>query len=224
MKKITLVLATMLLSVTYATAAKLTSDSNHTNKNSINNYRFAQPIMFVERGIEFLVFQNGEFDFNTDRSSGYSNNYKRKNRSRYGSNNSRYGSPGVRVDYKRTRGVYISHDRYGRVRRVGNIFVNYDAHGRVKRIGSVYMRYQHRKLKQVGGLRLQYNRRGGLMSIKGQVNYSNQGCGFCGTSGCSTSHFDNKWNERDDWQENDRDDYYYKKGNKSKKNRRSRSQ
>ena len=29
------------------------------------DYRHAEPIVFVERGIEFYVFPNGEFDFNT---------------------------------------------------------------------------------------------------------------------------------------------------------------
>ena len=29
------------------------------------DYRYADPIVFMERGIEFYVFPNGEFDFNT---------------------------------------------------------------------------------------------------------------------------------------------------------------
>ena len=28
-------------------------------------YNYAQPIQFVERGVEFLIFPDGSFDFNT---------------------------------------------------------------------------------------------------------------------------------------------------------------
>jgi len=231
MKKITLVLATMLLSVTFSTTAKATSDPNQSDLRNSNRYRFSQPIMFMERGIEFYVFHNGEFDFNTKRPSGYSNiNYK-NNRSRHYGINRSYGAPGVRYKYNRNKGVLVTHDRLGRVHRVGNVFINYDAYGRVKRIGSVYMKYYRRNLEQVGGLQLQYNRWGKLISITGKVKYVDKGCGFCGMTGCSTSHLGDDynddhhddWNDRDDWQDDNIDVYYYKKAKNRLKNRRSRS-
>lgn len=85
----------------------------------------------------------------------------------------------------------MSHDRFGRARRIGNVFINYDYAGRVKRIGSVYIQYRHRLLKQVGGLHIQYNRWGDMISTRGKVNRSNQGCGFCGMTGCTADHFQN---------------------------------
>ena len=51
MKKITLVLAAMLLSLTSATA---TSNLDHKDLRITNRYPFAQPIKFVERGVELL--------------------------------------------------------------------------------------------------------------------------------------------------------------------------
>jgi len=232
MKKITLVLATMLLSVTNATAAKSTSDLNHTDKSNINRYRYSQPIMFVERGLEFLIFQNGEFDFNTNRRTDYSNNYFKQSRTSRFSKNRTYGAPGVNLNYTNTRKEYISYDRFGRIRGVGNVYINYDHLGRVKRIGSLYMRYHNDKLIQVGKLRLQYNRWGDLIRTKGYVNYSNQGCGFCDTTECITTHLYEGYNQdhHDGWNDrnelyNDNDDiYYYKKRNKKKKYRRLRSQ
>ena len=232
MKKITLVLAVMLLSITSATATKATSDLDQKDLRITNRYRYSQPILFVERGVEFLVFPSGEFDFNTDNRYGDPNHYYKKRKSRRSTINSTYGAPGVRINYTKPRGVYVSRHRFGRARRIGNVFINYDAYGRVKRIGSVYMKYRHGKLKQVGGLHIRYNRWGDMININGTVNYSNQGCGFCGITGCTTNHFhndysDNDWyNDRED-RNNDHDDdyYYYKKRGKTlkKKNKKRRN-
>ena len=82
MKKITLVLATMLLSISSATATQITADKNSKILRITNRYNQARPIQFVERGIEFLVFPNGEFDFNTEGMRGrhVGNYYGRKTR------------------------------------------------------------------------------------------------------------------------------------------------
>jgi len=101
------------------------------------------------------------------------------------------------------------------------MFINYDKYGRIKRAGTVYMKYgKHRgKLKQVGGLRVKYNRWGEIVFTSGFVNNSNQGCGICGIDSCSVNHFDN--DDHDDWydDDDDDDDYYYR--NKKDKRRKS---
>lgn len=56
MKKITLVLAVMLLGVTFATASEKISELDGKDLRITKRYRFMQPIMFVERGVEFLIF------------------------------------------------------------------------------------------------------------------------------------------------------------------------
>ena len=66
MKKVTFFIATMLIGLTSATAAELTADLDHNDLRITKRYRYTQPIMFVERGVEFLIFPNGEFDFNTE--------------------------------------------------------------------------------------------------------------------------------------------------------------
>ncbi|RZJ34050.1 MAG: hypothetical protein EOO51_11370 [Flavobacterium sp.] len=118
-----------------------------------NRFRNEEPVTFIERGIEFYVFPNGDFDFNTQPTLGQDIYYKRGNDHSY-----------VPV------GVTIEHDAYGRVRRIGNVFVNYDNANRIKRIGGVYMSYYRSMLMQVGGMRLIYNRSGQLIDTVGNIN------------------------------------------------------
>ncbi len=122
-----------------------------TSKIGVTN-RFDDAVTFIERGVQFHVFLNGDFDFNTH------------------SRNTRY------VDYygKRTRtnrGVRIERDHRGRVRRVGNTFINYDVRGNVKRIGTVYMRYRFGQLTDVGNLRIRYDHWGNPR-YQGNVKYN----------------------------------------------------
>lgn len=166
------------------------------------DYRNAEPIVFMERGIEFYVFPNGEFDFNTVRTA-------TPNRPRGNSFNTTFGAPNVHsYNSPRNNGVRIEHDHFGRVRRIGNVFINYDAFGRIRRAGSVYMRYNSFALTQVGNLRIVYNRRGQIISIYGTVNNFNNGYvynpgnNFGGNTYYNTNGFDN-----DDFEG---DFYYYR--------------
>jgi hypothetical protein len=102
------------------------------------------------------------------------------------------------------------------------VFINYDRDGRIKRVGSVYMSYRRGQLKQVGGLQILYNRHGDVIGTRGFVNRSNQGCGFCGTTGCSVDHFDTQ-SYGDEWNDDD-DHYYYKKNGKLKKQKKRKKQ
>ncbi len=218
----------MLLGLTSATAT--TAGNAVLIGEDFNNarYRYTQPILFVERGVEFLVFADGSFDFNTDSFSTVpddDNYYYRRSKTRNRrSTNRTHGAPGTTY-HNRDRGVLVTHDRLGRVRRIGNVFINYDRDGKLKRVGSVYMSYRRGQLKQVGGLRILYNRYGDVIGTRGSVNRNNQGCSFCGTSGCTVDHFDNQSHDNDwddDW--NDEDDYYYyRKGGKTLKKKKIKS-
>ncbi|MDT0557261.1 hypothetical protein RM697_01295 [Ichthyenterobacterium sp. W332] len=216
MKKLVLLFTGLLMGLTTVTAAETSSATQGTDLDN-TRYRYTQPILFVERGVEFLIFPDGSFDFNTDfnTTSQTTSVYYRRNRR--GSVNSTFGAPGRGYyDYSRPRGVLVTHDRSGRVRRVGNVFINYDRHSRVKRVGSVYMRYRHGLLKQVGGLHIQYNRRGDMIGTNGFVNFSNQGNGIFGIDG-SLNDFNNNWNDDDLGQDWDDDFYYYRRNGETKK-------
>ena len=151
MKKITLLVASILLVGSVANASEIIKNSGEEKRNS---YSFDEPISFTERGIEFFVFPNGDFDFNTrpDDSQG---DYFYKTAGKRGTvtTEKRNGNYGVRIEQ----------DSYGRVRRVGNTFINYDSRDRVSRIGTVYMKYNRTALAQIGGMRIVYNRRGEIV-------------------------------------------------------------
>ncbi|WP_157547131.1 hypothetical protein [Kordia zhangzhouensis] len=217
MKNFYFLLVGMLLSVT-TTQANVISDQSTGSENGLTNrYRYAQPIQFVERGVEFFVFLNGEFDFNT-----HPITYQRTRR---GSVNATYGAPRVRISGNRYHtsniGVRVEHDINGRVRRIGNLFINYDRLGRVKRIGSIYMQYhnRHGKLKQIGGLHLKYNGWGRLIRQYGNIKPIVD-CGICGTASCGIDHgsvhIDNI-NNGHDYPSHDDDLYYYRNNSTTRK-------
>ncbi|WNM18054.1 hypothetical protein [Flavobacterium capsici] len=162
MKKITLLVASILLVGNVAKATEVKTISGEESRVRIS---FDEPISFIERGIEFFVFPNGDFDFNTRPQDSQGDYFYRKANGRVTAVQARGN-----VNY----GVLIQHDSFGRVRRVGNTFINYDNRDRVSRIGTVYMRYNRFALSQIGGMTLVYNYRGDIIntigSIKGRGN------------------------------------------------------
>ncbi len=114
--------------------------------NSIKiNYNYNNAVNFIERGIEFYVFTNGEFDFNSHINDSYYNERRARN------NNLR-----------------IERDFRGRIRTIGSVFINYDLRGNVSRIGNIFMRYNSGRLTRVGNLNVRYNR-GGYANFSGYV-------------------------------------------------------
>ena len=208
MKKITLlVVASILLVGNLALASENPVFSDNTNRRGYYiDYRDAEPIIFRERGIEFMLFPNGEFDFNT-RPSG----------PRYHVNGTN-GAPGTRGYYGTSeRGVRVEHDNFGRVRRVGNTYINYDAFGRVKRIGTIYMSYNSFAVTKVGNMRIVYDRRGRIVDVYGFINHANGGYNY--NPGTHYSGGNGHYDDDDDYGDNYNDDdyYYYRKdGSKAK--------
>lgn len=188
MKKITLLVATVLL---VGNVVNATEVNNTFGEERRARYSFDEPISFVERGIEFFVFPNGDFDFNT-RPQDSQGSYFYKTAGKRGADATARGA----FNY----GVRIEHDSFGRVRRVGNTFINYDNRDRVSRIGSVYMRYNRFALTQIGGMQIVYNRRGDIVDMIGSIKgYRNQGYVY-----------HNNHNVYSYQASNDDDYYYYK--------------
>lgn len=166
MKKITLLVASVLLYGNLANASAIVNLSDGKNKIDFNQN---EPIEFTERGIAFYVFPNGEFDFNTTPTFNSEVYYRRS---------AKANPEGRRNFIPENNGVRIEHDALGRVRRIGNVFINYDFQNRIKRIGTVYMSYNRFALDQIGGLKIIYNRRGQIINMYGSVkgfeaNYCN---------------------------------------------------
>ena len=224
MKKIVLLFTGMLMSLTTVTASEIKTDNPKGKHLDITKrYRYAQPIMFVERGIEFMVFPDGSFDFNTNYEGSFNNAPNYRKRAKRRSVNRTYGAPRHQA---LQRGVHIAHDNYGNIRRIGNVYLNYDRYGKIKRVGSVYMGYNrgNQKLTQVGGLRVNYNHWGKIVRTHGQVKPYRSACNICGATSCNVNHahgdthHDNDWN--DDVYNNDDDFYYYKQNGKTKKQKK----
>lgn len=187
MKKITLLAAAVLL-VTNAVKASELNFTGAPTRFSLN-----EPISFTERGIEFFVFPNGDFDFNTRPDDSQGNYFFRSAGKRGGDKTDRGRRPA-------NIGTLIEHDSFGRVRRVGNTFINYDSRDRVSRIGTVYMSYNRFALAQIGGLRISYNRYGEIAGMFGQVKGR---AGFVNGPAYS-SQYNNGGNNNSN--------YYYKEG------------
>jgi hypothetical protein len=151
MKKGLLLILGMLMMVSTAEASDGVKTSS---KLDYYNYRNVKPIQFIEKGIKFYVFPNGEIEFKAQSRSRYNSRYTYRNGGRYS---------------RRTQlhNVSISRDYYGRVKRVGTVFINYNRYGKVSRVGSVFIDYRRRRMTNVGGLYIRYNR-------YGEVNYFGQ--------------------------------------------------
>ena len=202
MRKLVLLFTGMLIGLTTVTAE--TKSASQGEDLVLNRNYYAQPILFVERGVEFLIFPDGSFDFNTQIEQTQGDNYYRRSTTKRRSVNTTYGAPGTQVTYStpRDRGMIITHDRDGKVRRIGHVFLNYNRTGQIKRIGSVYIAYNRQGLvSQIGSMRLKYNKRGHLIKTIGHINRSN------------TGNYDG---QQHDYNTND-DNYYYRKGVKTKK-------
>jgi hypothetical protein len=65
MKKL-LLSAMVLMGLTSATTTAKAAVLQGEDFKNTTRYRYAEPIMFVERGVEFLIFPDGSFDFNTN--------------------------------------------------------------------------------------------------------------------------------------------------------------
>ena len=147
-QKILLATALLLLGIT----VQANNSDISTDKIEINNYS-DQMITFTERGIQFHVYLNGDFDFNTLH------------------RNSRY------YDYNgRRNGLRVHRDYEGRINRVGSVSISYDYYGNVKRIGYVRLKYRYNQLVKVGQLRISY--RYGRPEFYGHVKHNDYDSNF----------------------------------------------
>lgn len=132
MKKGILILLAMFMMVSTVEA----KNGNYLPNNNNRIYAYENAVNFVENGVEFFVFTNGDFDFDTRL------------------NNTFYSRNGIRIAHNNTR---IFRDFRGRINRIGNISIRYDFRGNVARIGNVRMTYFRNRLKNVGNLFVNYD-------------------------------------------------------------------
>ncbi|MGB5556119.1 MAG: hypothetical protein WBM83_15795 [Flavobacteriaceae bacterium] len=132
--------------------------ANSTNEDKVaprNAYRYNNSFIFVENGITFSVYPDGEFDF-------YIDNYVN------GHNNKITFNSGY--DYS----PYAQYDDYGAVIQVENTPIYYDYYGRVTQIGDVDVAYRNGRVFRMGGMYVYYNNNGYYDYHTGYINVYNR--------------------------------------------------
>ena len=109
--------------------------------------RTGNSFVFNEQGIEFAIFNDGQFDFNVLR--------QRQNFVQFSNHNGLNISFNTGYDYS----AYIQYDNYGAVIQIENTPVYYDYYGRISQAGSVQIRYDFRgRVAWIGNMRINYDR------------------------------------------------------------------
>ncbi|HET8738022.1 MAG TPA: hypothetical protein VFM69_15635 [Pricia sp.] len=118
-------------------------------------YRYNDSFIFVENGITFSVYPDGEFDF-------YIEDYVTGSRN------------GVTFNTGYDYSPYAQYDDYGAVIQVENVPIFYDYYGRVSQIGDVNINYRNNRVRRIGGLHVYYNHRGFYDYHTGYINVFNR--------------------------------------------------
>ena len=151
MKNLVLLFTAMLLNTSGVFAAGTNED-----KVAIRNaYNFNNSFIFVENGITFSVFPDGEFDFYIDNLVNGSRN-------------------GITFNSGFDYSPYAQYDDYGAVIQVENIPIFYDYYGRVNQIGDVDINYRNGRVRRLGGMNVFYNNRGFYDYHTGFINIYNR--------------------------------------------------
>ncbi len=152
MRKFILLFSALIIGTTGILANSTDDKVAERNAYRYNNNR---SFIFVENGITFSVYRDGEFDFYIDNHIG--------NRRRNMTFNSGY-------DYS----PYAQYDDYGAVIQVENVPIYYDYYGRVSQIGDVNINYRNGRVSSVGNMYVYYNRRGYYDYHTGYINVYNR--------------------------------------------------
>ena len=140
----------------WANHSNFISNSNAHNFTNVTNTNF----IFVENGVEFSVFKNGQFDF-------------------YLPHRGPQVSIGGRIDHFSFNtgfnyNPYVQYDSFGAVLQIENTPIFYDAYGRVQQIGNVFISYNRLGfVSRIGGLRLFY-RGNNIWRQAGFINLSHR--------------------------------------------------
>lgn len=106
------------------------------------NYRDAY--IFVERGVEFAVFPDGQFDFFLNPRGNFNRvpshiNYSFNSGYNYGAF-IQYDDYGAVIQIEN---VPVYYDYFGRIQQAGRVKIGYNAFGMVNRIGNMFLHYNH---------------------------------------------------------------------------------
>lgn len=163
MKQLAYLFSVLFLSSTAIMAS--TSEELDQKPFEVNNsgYGNGNNFIFVESGIEFSLFPDGQFDFHM---ANYTNNV-----------NVSVNSPNVSISFNTGYDYngFVQYDEFGAIIQIENTPIFYDYYGRVVRVGNVSMRYNNfGYLTSVGGLYIHYNRYNQFTYCSGFINPFNR--------------------------------------------------
>ena len=139
------------------------SVSASVNSNPTNNY-YNDSFIFIEGGVEFAVYPNGEFDF-------YFNPEFRRG------NSVHISTPHTNISYNSGYNYdpYVQYDDYGAVIQIETVPVYYDYYGRIIQAGSVFIRYNNfGRISRIGNLHLHYDHHHHFSHYSGFINHYNR--------------------------------------------------
>lgn len=155
MKTFTLIIAFLFAGVTASANSETSSYSSPFN--------YGESFIFVEGGVEFSVYPNGEFDFY------YNPQFA----------NSSYGNiqhPNSNISYNAGYNYdpYVQYDDFGAVIQIENVPVYYDYYGRIVQAGNIFINYNSRgQLVRLGNMHIRYNRFNQPIKYVGYINAYN---------------------------------------------------
>ena len=138
-----------------------TKNTTTTTNNIRYNNDYGNSFNFVERGVTFSVFKNGEFDFYINPRTGLHVGYQ---------------GNGVNISYNSGYDYdsYVQYDDFGAIIQVEDIYIDYDYYGRVSRIGNTNINYNRGRLVSLGSLRVYYDNYGHYSHYSGYINSYNR--------------------------------------------------
>lgn len=135
------------------------------NAASDNTYHYygnynGQSYIFVEGGVEFSVFPDGQFDFvYVGPTQGNQVNVS-------------INTSNVNISYNSgyNYDAFVQYDDYGAVIQVEEVPIYYDEFGRIIQAGRVEIRYTNRRIVRVGGMHVFYNHYGYFSHCSGYIS------------------------------------------------------
>ena len=128
------------------------------------NFRsYGNSFIFVEQGVEFAVFPDGQFDFNVLRNNRAFAAY------------ADFGNVSVSFNSGFDYNAFVQYDDYGAVIQVEHVPIYYDYYGRIVQAGNVRIFYNNFGfVRRIGGLYVHYNRFNQFSYCTGFINVFNR--------------------------------------------------
>ena len=160
MYKIALLFITI-MSFILTPLAFASSNSDVITTSNDNHYNDGDKFTFVEKGITFSIFRNGEFDFYINPGNGIHTNVD-------------IGSVSISYNAGYNYETYVQYDDYGAIIQIEGIPIYYDYYGRVVRAGDVKINYHSNRILRIGGMHVYYNTYGYYSHYSGYINPYNR--------------------------------------------------